>query len=313
MPMLEDIRNFARICQAELGKPISIAPSYKLARNIVLAGMGGSAIPGDVIRDSFALKVPLEVSRGYDVPSYVDADTLLICVSYSGNTRETLSQLEQGIRSNCKICGVTSDGELEDKLEELGLPIATVPRQMLPRAALPYLLSAVTNILSSLGFIAEKITIQMEPYQGEVENRAKELAGQLKSTFPIICSAYSSVGKRFKAQLDENAKMLCKYEVLPELNHNEIESWVNLTPNFPLVFFRDREERQEIEASVRAIKEIVGSRTNCLEVFAEGKTRWERILYLIWVGDFASYFLAEENRVDPETTDLIKRLKRAIG
>lgn len=136
----------------------------------------------------------------------------------------------------------------------------------------------------------------------------------IKGRMPIAISVYPSVCFRFKAQLNENAKVLAKCEVLPELNHNEIESWVNLDPSFTVVAFRDEEEEvEEVKKAFEALKEIVSEKTAWFDVYAKGASKLERILYLVWLGDYASYLLAVQRGVNPVKVDVIERLKKRIA
>lgn len=307
--MLEDIRKLPTICEDVLKSKITL-PHIRKVKNIVVAGMGGSAIAGEIVKDSLELTVSMETSRGYALPSYADKNTLLICISYSGNTIETLARLESGMKNKCNIVGITSGGAMASMLKKNKLPIVNVPQGMLTRVAFPYLLFSLINTLKKLGLVKANFSFEiLKKHVNKIEKRAKVIAKKLKGRFPIICSEWSSVAMRLKTQLNENAKMLAKYEVLPELNHNEIESWRNLDRKFSIIFLRDADERIEIKKSVETIKSIVKNKASVIEIFAKGETRLEKILYLIWFADLLSYFAAVENKIDPYKTALIEKLK----
>lgn len=315
--MIEKIRNF-RIFFKEVFKNNLEFKSDKLdkkeIRNIIIAGMGGSAIPAQIIKDAFSLKIPLEISRGYSLPPWADKKTLVICVSYSGNTKETISQFNEAIKRRCRIVTVTSNGKLEKKAKMLKLPIIKIPQGFLPRESLPFLIAALIRILKGIDATKEKLKFSFSSLAKEnlknTEKEAKKVAKSIKKTFPIICSQYLSASFRWESQLSENAKHLSESKTLPELAHNEIESWREINKNYSLVFLEDKKNNKEITELIKKIKKIIKNNTNLIEIKAKGKTKLERILYLVVFGDFVSYFLAKEKRISPENTDLIKALKK---
>jgi glucose/mannose-6-phosphate isomerase len=307
--MLEIIRSFPKICEESLKEKVTLPKNYRNVNKIIIAGMGGSAIAGDIVSDCFdELKIPIFVSRSYDLPSFADEKTLLICVSYSGNTKETLEQLKDGIRKKCKLVGVSSNGKLIEIFEKRKLPFIRVKSGVAPRVAIGYLFSSLVNILRALGFIkVSKIKIANNP-----EENAKEIAKKIKGTFPVIYSIYPSVARRFKTQLNENSKVLARWEVIPEAAHNDIEAFGNLNENFSLIFLRDElAEREEIKKSIEFFKRSANG-AKVIEIFTKGKNKLERILYLIWFTDFISYFLAIENKVNPEEIPNIKKFKEFV-
>jgi glucose/mannose-6-phosphate isomerase len=314
--MLDVIRNYPTICKDTLKTKIAIPEDYKTVKNIIITGMGGSAISGDVLKDWLLniLKIPIDVSRSYELPAYANENTLLICISYSGNTIETLSQLDYGIKKRCKIFGITSGGKVESILRQLNFPLTKVKSGMLPRVAFPYLLFSAINLIKSLGWVEENISLDvLEKEKSNIEKAAQDLAKKIKGTFPIIYGTYPSVCRRFKTQLDENSKTISKYEILPELNHNEIQTWRNLNKKFSIVLLREKNERFEIEKSIEFLKSIIKKKTNCYEIIAKGNTKLERMLYLIMFGDFVSYYLAKANKVDPSENKYIDELKKRIA
>ncbi|MDI6806855.1 MAG: bifunctional phosphoglucose/phosphomannose isomerase [Candidatus Aenigmarchaeota archaeon] len=308
--MLETIRNFPRTCEETLKQKIKLPKEYHNANKIVISGMGGSAIAGDIIEDwlSDKLKIPIFVCRSYELPAFVDEKTLLICVSYSGNTKETLEQVKAGIKRKCKLVGISSNGELIKIFRRKKLPFAQIKGGILPRVAISYLLFSLISVLRALDFVKlDKITISCNP-----EEDAKVIARKIKGTFPVIYSIYPSVARRFKTQLNENSKVLARWEAIPEAAHNDIEGFVNLDEKFSLIFLRDEPaEREEIKKLIEFFKNS-GKNATIIEIFAKGRTKLERILYLIWFTDFVSYFLAVENKVNPEETPSIKRFKKFV-
>lgn len=313
--MIKYLRKFPIFLKKQIQKKdVSFSSKYKKVKNIVIAGMGGSAIAGAVAKDALFLKIPLEISKGYSVPSWVDKNTLLICISFSGNTKETLSQFYQGLKKKAKIIAITSGGRLRNEAKKANIPFLEVPKKFLPRESFPFLFGALTQIFKNLNLLQkDNLSLRfLKKEIPEIEKNAKTIAKKIKETFPIICSQYSSVSFRWESQLSENSKHLSESKTLPELAHNEIESWRQLNKNYSLIFLRDSKEIKEIRSLFEGIKKII-KKVSILEIKAKGKTKTERILYLILFGDFLSYFLAKEKKISPKTTDYIKKLKKIIN
>jgi glucose/mannose-6-phosphate isomerase len=308
--MLDEIRNFPNACKEAFEEKIKLPASYRNVNKIIIAGMGGSSIVGDIISDIFdELKFPIIVSRSYNLPHFADEKTLLICISYSGNTKETLEQIKNGIRKKCRIVGISSNGKLMEIFNRRKLPFFLIKKSnTIPRVAIGYLLFSTIKILHSLGFIkVDKINIANNP-----EKDAKDVTKKINGTFPIIYSVYPSVAKRFKTQLNENSKIQARWEALPEALHNDIEAFGSLNEKFSLIFIRDKlNERKEIKKSIEFLKRIA-NKAKVVEIFSKGKSKLERILYLIWFVDFVSYFLAIENGMNPQETLNIKKFKEFV-
>lgn len=311
--MLDNLRKFIVNFENGFAERINLPQNYQRVENIVVAGMGGSAIAAQILKDGLFLKIPLEISRNYTLPYFANQETLLICVSYSGNTRETLNQFEQGIKRKCKIIAITSGGKLKNEAEKSGIPLIEVPTGFLPRESLPFLLSGLIKITGSLKLTMDSFSFKiLKKNKEKIEKEAKIFAPKIKRVFPIICSQYPSVSFRWESQLAENSKKLSESKSLPELSHNEIESWQSLNKKYSLIFLRDEKEIKEIKVLIESIKKIVKKEVKILEVYGKGENKLERILYLILFGDFTSYFLAKENKVNPRETKYIKMMKAEI-
>lgn len=308
--MLEIIREFPKICKDTLRKEISLPKDYRDIEKILISGMGGSAIAGDIIHDWLEerLKIPLIVNRNYKPPAFIDNKTLMIAISYSGNTKETLEQIKIALRKKCKIVGISSDGKMAKIFEKRKIPLIKVKEGIAPRAAIGYLLFSLINIFRTLGFVKlNKVSFPENP-----EKKAKKIAKKINNTIPIIYSIYPSVARRFKCQLNENSKIQARFEILPEAAHNDIEAFPELNEKFSLIFLRDeKNEREEIKKAFEFLKQNANN-ANVVEIFSKGKTKLERILYLIWVCDYISYFLAKERKVNPEDVPKIREFKKYV-
>jgi len=337
--MLEAIRSFPSYCMEalKLGLEADLEPLEKRIRKIsslVFLGMGGSAIGGSLLKDWAydKLKIPVEVCRSSAAPSFLNEETLTIAVSYSGNTYETLRSFREAVSRRSPTVTVSSGGKLAEESLRRGLVHLKVPGGLQPRAALPYLMMTVGAVLERLGVfngfrseVEEAVRMlgrageNMKPETVVEGNPAKKLAITLYGSLPAVYGfrEYVSVAYRFKTQLNENSKVFCKHDVFPELNHNEIVGLEKLQPflsgKVHLVILRDGREPSEIKAMIEAFQEVVGRfGLQITEVYAEGENRLSRMLYLIHLADYVSFYLAILNGVDPTPISSIASLKRRL-
>jgi glucose/mannose-6-phosphate isomerase len=304
--------------------------------NIVFAGMGGSAIGGDIIRSWLGsrLKLPIGVNRGYGIPSFAGKDTLFVAVSFSGNTEETLSAFESAMARGCRVVALSSGGMLEAKARELGAVHQRVkaPEGMVPRAALGHLLVPMAQLLQNAGLVdygkdlEETVAVLgrlAEVLRPSVEweaNEAKGIATKLHGTIPVVhgTGILEVAAMRWKTQLNENSKVMAWADHLPEMDHNSIVGWDGdpTAGNHSCVILRDpRVEaidhriRDRIEATKEAAWHNAG---RIIEVSSEGDGALARIMSSIYKGDYASLYLAVLRRVDPTPVDVIEALKERL-
>lgn len=234
--MLQTLDMFPSQCKdaIQLGGAFGWEPTIDVDR-IVVCGMGGSAMAGEIV--CRFLRPPSEVVRGYHLPGHIDHRTLIIAISYSGNTVETLSCLEQGINAGAASLIISSGGRMEESSKEEGIAWLKIPSGYQPRAATGYLALPLLVILSRLGVLKEigsweNLLQQLDRVKGRcafsvptAENPAKQLAHTLRSRIPLV---YGTVGNtdlvamRWKTQINENAKQPAFWNTFPELSHNEI-------------------------------------------------------------------------------------------
>ena len=298
---------------------------------VVLLGLGGSAIGGDLVRAYLGrdLKVPFEVVRGYTIPGWVGRRTLALVSSYSGNTEETLAALQSVRSSGATIVCMTSGGELEKTATRDGQTCFLFPEGLPPRAALPYSFAALLRTLAGAGLISDRsselrdslawVRQRLEVYGPQNptrDNPAKTLATRLVGKIPVI---YGSAGRlihvarRWAAQISENAKELAYFSELPEMNHNEIVGWqhpAEILRRLIPVFLRDQQDHPRVQIRHEITREFLGSRTEpVLEYWSAGELWMERLWTLVLLGDFASVYLALLNREDPTPVETIESLK----
>ena len=316
---------------AKLAEKIQV--NYSQPDNIIVAGMGGSGIGGDLLKDWARNKasVPIEVNREYQLPAYAGKRTLVLITSYSGDTEESLGAFLDALKRKCMIFCVSSGGALLENAERLKVPYLRVPGGMPPRAALSYLfvplllgvekmglVSGASEELSEALTLLEKISKDNSPEKPAKENFSKTLALNIGQTAPVVYGFgfYRSVAERFKTQFNENSKIPAKWEVFSELNHNEIVGWERageLGKCFSAIFIRDKEEPTEIRSRIEITKELVGKAgLGMFEVPAQGKSPLAKMLSTICIGDFTSIYLALLHGVDPTPVKTINYLKDTL-
>jgi len=305
---------------------------YKNIENILILGMGGSAIGGDVARviAQNAISTPIIINRSYNIPNWVGANTLILASSYSGGTEETLSAFEQCRERKCPIIVLSTGGEITDYAIRYNLDRIPVPIGYQPRAALGFSFSLIIIILNRLGFVqnniiemVEKSIESLELLSTEMnkgENNALRVAKNIHTTCPIIYGSEELTwvaALRFRGQLAENAKMLSFHNHFPEQNHNEIEGWTankDIMNRFSIIWLKDKDDhfgtqaRMEITSSL--LETSAGSQ---LEISQTGKNRVERLLKLIHFTDWISYYAALLNNIDPTPVNRIQELKLKVS
>ena len=300
---------------------------------IIIAGMGGSAIGGELLKDwtKDKIGVPVEVCREYSLPEYADGKTLVFVVSYSGETEESLSAFLDALKRKCMTVSVSSGGVLQEFAERLSIPHLLVPTGMAPRATLPYLFVLPLMLLDKEGIVSgvgrevseaiktlKNVSDANRPDRPLAENPAKTLSSRILGTIPVVYGfgRYRAVAQRLKTQFNENSKTPAKWESFPELNHNEIVGWEavrELAKCFSVTFIRDQEEPQSIRHRIEATGEILHSQSvKTYEIKAQGGCALARMASAICTGDFTSVYLAILRGVDPTPVKTINMLKEKI-
>jgi glucose/mannose-6-phosphate isomerase len=307
--------------------------SYSRPDNIIVSGMGGSGIGGELLKDWVRSKisVPIEVNREYQLPAYAGKRTLVLLTSYSGDTEESLGSFLDALNRKCMVFCVSSGGALLENAERLKVPYLRVPSGMPPRAALPYMFVPLLLYLEKMSLVTgasgelceslkrlEKIVAENAPDILAKDNFSKTLALNIGQTAPVVYGfgVYRGVAQRFKQQFNENAKVPAKWEVFSELNHNETVGWENagkLATCFTAVLIRDKEEPVEIRSRIEITKELMEKEcVSLFEIQAKGKSVLAKMLSTILIGDFTSIYLAALRGVDPMPVKTINYLKDTL-
>jgi len=308
-------------------------PSMDAIDRIVVCGMGGSAIAGDLLATllgQWGVARPVLTVRDYALPPWVGERTLAIMVSYSGNTEETLACAQRAREHGCSMLAITSGGQLAELARSADFPLILVPGNRPPRASLGYLLAP---LLRSLGphidrDVAAEIDAALPPIRSLVaefdesphdSNRAKQLARDLDDAIPLC---YGSAGltepvaRRWKTQLNENAKSPAYWDVVPELNHNELMGWEgdDLANRASYVLLRDADEAPPVARRLEITADMLRDRGLRVRQFQlSGETMMARLLGLIVLGDWVSYYRAMLRGVDPTPVALIERFKAKMA
>jgi glucose/mannose-6-phosphate isomerase len=310
---------------SEIGEKAFLTPAPLPILNVLITGLGGSGIGGKIISllVEKEASVPITVNNKYFIPAYVGPQTLVIVSSYSGNTEETINCMEEALRKGAKITCVSSGGKITELAKENKLDLIELPGGLPPRSCLGYSMTQLlyilafhgitnhgfkTNLSASINLINdEKTSIMME---------AKAIAAKLVGRFPVIYSTSSSEGIaiRLRQQFNENAKTLCWHHVFPELNHNELVGWREKNENIAVIILRNSHDYERNQTRIEISKTVFSKYTpNIIEVFSKGESMLENAIYLIHIGDWISYFLAELKGVDPIEVKIIDFLKDELA
>jgi glucose/mannose-6-phosphate isomerase len=329
--MKELIQGFS----AQLAESLNIAANAKLSpskspiQNVVIAGMGGSGIGGTLIKalTGDEAKVPIEISKSYDVPAFINAHTLFIACSFSGNTEETLSAAEKAKAKGAQIVAITSGGKMGTFVTENGYDMIAIPgRSNSPRASIGYSFVQLFLILNHHGLISSNhfdevkaAAALLDSEEANIEATAKSLTSFFYKKLPIMYgdTKLEAVLVRAQQQIAENSKQLSHVNIFPEMNHNELVGW-----KYPEVTYQNAatllvrtsydhpRTKMRMDICKPIFEKVAGP---VMEIEAKGKSFVEQCIYVIHVLDWVSYFLAEKNNVDPFPVDVINYLKDELS
>jgi glucose/mannose-6-phosphate isomerase len=299
---------------------------------IVLCGLGGSAIGGDLLRSYLAdeLRVPFLVNRHYTLPAFVGPKTLVIISSYSGNTEETNTAHRLARKKHARLLCISTDGTTEQLAHKGKSAYIKIPAGLQPRAAVGYSFFPLLIALQRLGVIRNKTreikeTVALlrtlaQRYAVPENNPALDLAAKLKDRVAVIYSGperFDAVNVRWRGQIAENGKSLAFGHVFPEMNHNELVGWSVLRQQMremQVLLLRDAGDHARVKIRMDITRQILSNHTGHItEVWSEGRSPLARMFSLIALGDWVSLYLAILNQVDPTPVDVIARLKNELA
>lgn len=297
----------------------------KEIKNIVISGMGGSGIGGNIVSEAIASKItiPISVNKDYSLPNFAGKHTLVIISSYSGDTEETVKAFENAIEKESKIVCITSGGKIAEIAKLKSIDLVIIPKGMPPRAAIAYSVVQLLHILNFHTIISYSFKNNLlaaiellDAEENNIKQDAKETAKLISDKLTIIygVAGMESVALRFRQQLNENAKMLCWHNVFPELNHNELQAWTGNERDIAVIVLRNDNDSLRTSKRIDITSEIISHHDVTLkEVYSKGNTPLERILYLIHWGDWVSYYIAKIKEIDPMDIQTITYLKTELA
>lgn len=323
-----------QVCDAvDIAGNVKIKGNYRGIKNIIINGLGGSAIGGDILRSYTAgeIKIPVSVNRNYTLPAYADRNTLAILASYSGNTEETVTAFRDALKKGCRIICVTSGGAVEKMAKKNKTDIIKIPGGLQPRCALGYSFFSLLVLFTKLGLIKDKadeindVIINLEQSLSEYinpsfeNNEALRIAAALKGRLPLVYSSadvLDAVNLRWRGQISENAKILAYGNLYPEMNHNELVGWKlneDILKKTAVIFLNDRDDNERIKLRMKITEKVYRKYSGLvMDLSSDCRTRLGRMFDLIFLGDWVSYYLSILNEVDPTPVEAISRLKKEL-
>ncbi len=334
--MLGYLHEFPQQCRAAWHKAtdFKLPEGYDAIDKVVILGMGGSAIGGDLFRSliSPAGKPVVFVHRDYDLPPFVDDKTLVIASSYSGNTEETLSAFSQALKRDCKRLVMTTGGKLKTLATDAKVPVFLIDLVSQPRAALGYSLLPLVAFLQKLNLaqdktaeveamipVLERLVQELSETVPTSSNRAKQLAAKLQGKIAVIYGAgmLSEVARRWKTQINENSKTWAFFEVFPELNHNAVVGYQfpkEITLNIYVVLLRCHSLHPRTLVRYQLTSELLKQNSISHEIVdGYGENELTQMMSLVLLGDWVSYYLAILNETDPTPVKAIEYLKERLS
>jgi glucose/mannose-6-phosphate isomerase len=293
---------------------------------VFVCGMGGSAIGGDLAAAAIGdrLTGPMLTVRGYALPSWATPEWTVLCSSYSGNTEETLACFEAAETLGAKRLVASTGGALVDRARETDVPVVGLPGIFQPRAAVAYMVVVAAEVASLAG-IAPRLHTEIDAAaaflteQAEMlQQQAREIATLVAGAVPVIYGAdlTAPIARRWKTQVNENAKFPAWWGELPEADHNELCGWSGAVGDerAAAIFLEDRDQHPRIARRFELTAKSVNSGAAAVaRVETMGETRLERMLWTVMLGDLVSLELARQRGVDPLPVEAIERFKKEMG
>ena len=333
--MKDAVYNFADDINkaSKIGKKIILNKKYNNIHNIIVVGMGGSAIGGDINKMLLKndLSIPLIVSRNYFIPKWANKHSLVVVSSYSGGTEETLSAFKHALSKECQIYGITTGGILSKELSSNDLDFILIPSGLQPRAALAYSFVPMLYLFLHLGLIKIDLnnnlmnsikllkSVRDDYMLNDQKNPTWVLSNKIFNTIPILYGETdntSVIALRWSNQLSENSKMLAFCNEIPEFNHNEIVGWENnpnLIEKLSIIWLSDESDQERISIRQKISEKILETMVkNQFKISLHGSSRFDRLLHLMHFGDWVSLWCAYLHGTDPSPVDKISRLKKEL-
>jgi glucose/mannose-6-phosphate isomerase len=325
---LDDVLALPEHLRDALWRVESAAIEQRESSGVVVCGMGGSAIGGDLAGAALGdrLTLPIETVRGYALSPVTPPDRTVLCSSYSGNTEETIACYEAAAALGAPRIVVSTGGELVEAARRDSVPVIGLPAGLQPRVAVGYMFVAAAEVVRIAG-AGESLRSEIDSAAARLERdrdalceRAAEIARRLEGSVPVIagCGLTAPVAYRWKSEVNEMAKWPSFSHQMPELDHNEIVGWDGAgsdgAGSFSAVFLTDRDQHPRVRRRFELTGELIEPHAaEVVSVETEGETRTERLLWAVALGDLVSLALAGLRGVDPGPVEVIETLKDRLG
>ncbi len=320
--MLEQIKSFQKQIETarEIVGDFKVKEADKI-KEIVIDGMGGSGMGGDLIKILFNDQIRIIVNKRYALPPRIGPQTLFFSSSYSGNTEETLATFKEAIKARAKVVAITSDGKLAEICQEMKYNLIVIPKNYQPRAALYLSFFSMLFVLVNSGIIKfdlkEVGKLVKALNNPRFTSLAEDLAKNLVNKIPLVYATpeLAPAALRWKTQFNENTKIHAFYNVFSELNHNELMGYSQaaFSKFFHTIILRDEQANKRMFSRIKITKEIIKSKgVNVTEIKVTGASNMVCLFSAIYIGDLTSYYLAKEYGIDPVEVNLIKDLKEKL-
>jgi len=320
--------------------PDQIKEAYSLGKNIQLkgrptqifiCGMGGSGISGlllDAYFKMLKIKIPVFTVQDYTLPEYTDKSSLIFIISYSGNTEESISCYKEALKRNLNMIFITTGGKLEEYSRINRLPCILVPKGYQPRNAVAYLFFPILRVLENAQIIndnsedVKNLIENLKRNQSSFDRIGYDIAMKLFGKLPVIYAStnFYGIAYRWKCEINENTKIPAFCHRFPELNHNELNGYVNYNKtNIPIhiVVLQDQDDHRRtikrMEITRKLIKEMTGDSIKFTEITIKGDSILTKMFTTIYIGDLVSYHLAINYSTDPSPVDIIEKFKKEMG
>ncbi|MER3328710.1 MAG: bifunctional phosphoglucose/phosphomannose isomerase [Candidatus Kapaibacterium sp.] len=303
--------------------------------NIVICGIGGSAISGDILRsylEQIGYEKQIFVNREYTIPNWVNERTLVVASSYSGNTEETHAAYHDANKVTDNIICFTTGGELESLANQNGHQVVKMQSGMMPRCALAMSFFSILTAFLHLEIVDKNKTEDIElaikdtyfnlkksskRYQELTNNEAIKLALLLNGKKSVFYTGkvMTPIAMRWAGQLHENSKAHAFFNVIPEMNHNEINSWDYKENNsdFRIILLKDPSENQRVQKRIKVFSDLLQDKANIYGFSSDAEYLLSRMFEMIYFGDWVSYYLALMRGVDPTPIPTITKLKELMA
>lgn len=324
--MKELVQNFTKqLAEAKaIADKAVISPASNI-QTVVVTGLGGSGIGGTIISELIgdSCPVPVIINKDYFLPAFVNQHTLVIISSYSGNTEETLSAMEQAISKKAQIACITSGGKVMELAKQHQFDFIEIPGGMPPRSCIGYSLVQLIKILVAKGFANESLFTDLEnaiqlldKENANIKAESEVIAKKLLNKITIIYSLGTCEGAavRFRQQINENSKMLCWHHVFPEMNHNELVGWTTKNENLHVITFKTSFDYKRTAKRYDVCKPLFEKYSSGVtDITAKGTSKLEQFFYLINIGDWISCYIADLKGIDPVEVKIIDHLKGELA